>query len=253
MTRSIRSLAAAVLTAGLAAGTGCMSTGNPSGCGADGCDARGHGRLGERFRDDDRPTLQQRYNSCVDPCWPDRYSAQARAETLSPFANHVANGQVIDSTVFNGDFEGGTDRLSPGGMAKLDIFTRRRPTATTKVFVQTARDTVYDPAKPADYAKTRADLDSKRAAAVQQYLTASTSGRDLTFDVAVIDPADQTQSAVGPAAAVRQYSARFTATVPGVVAAGSGNQAGGVPLNQFTPQASGATGGAPAGGSGGGR
>lgn len=217
MTRLMRYLAAAALAAGVLPSAGCMAGGRAGGgdCGSDGCAAGGGNTSGG-------PSLQDKYHSCVDPCWPERYSYQARQLTLSPFANQVANGAVIEQTVFNGDFEAGTDRLTPGGLAKIDILTRKRPVAPT-VYLQTSRDLAYDPAKATDYVKTKADLDNKRVVAVQQYLSASTSGRGLPgFEVVVTDPADMTLSAVGPANAVRGYPTRFASGIGGLITVNSG-------------------------------
>ena len=162
-----------------------------------------------------KSSLQSRYSEKVDPCTSERYSMQAREAALAPFEAHVTNGHVLDQYVQNGDFETGLDGLSPGGRVKLDTLTRKRP-VDGHIFLQTARDLVYDASKPADYAKTSTELNAKRANAVVAYLNATTAGRGLAFDVTVIDPAEQLMPASGPANAVRGYPLRFTSGIAGI-------------------------------------
>lgn len=213
MARTLRTLGAALLCASAVNSVGCMSTGHETGCDSGSCGGRpGHGGALLGGRDGSGISLQDKYNSCVDPCWPERYSYQARQEVLSPFANHVANGQALDQTLFNGDFEAGTATIHPGGLRKLDTIARRRP-VDGKLFIQTSRDVPFDAAKVEDYAKTRTDLDSKRVAAVQAYLNASNPGRNLSFDIAVSDPADQQLPAQGPINATRGYAGRFASGI----------------------------------------
>jgi hypothetical protein len=227
MTRTIRRTAAAALAAGGLWSGGCAHTG---GCADGGCGAGG--------ADGDRPGLQARYAGYVDPCWPDRYSAQARANVLSYFAQHATNGAVVDQTLFEWYFEPGTDTLLPSGRAKLDYLSRRRPAPDKTVYLQTARDLAYDATKPEALAGGRADLDAKRAAAVQKYLAATTASRGLNFEVQVVDLPDVTQSAVGPAAAVRGLNGQYVGglaggtgglTVSGVSAGAVGGGLGGAP------------------------
>jgi hypothetical protein len=120
-----------------------------------------------------------------DPCWPDRYSNEARAATVANFQPQVENGEVLDQTLWNMHFEYATDKLNGSGMDKLDQIARRRPHPDPKLFLQTARDIPYD----GDYANKRQDLDTKRVAAVQKYLTATLTGRPTAFDIQVHDPA----------------------------------------------------------------
>ena len=162
-----------------------------------------------------KTSLQSRYSEKVDPCTPERYSMQAREAALAPFEAQVMNGHVLDQYVQNGDFEPGLDGLSPGGRVKLDTLTRKRP-VDGHVFLQTARDLNYDATKPADYAKTSTELNAKRANAVVAYLNATTAGRGLSFDVTVIDPAEQLMPASGPANAVRGYPFRFVSGIAGI-------------------------------------
>jgi hypothetical protein len=198
MTRTMRAAAGVVAAGGLWAG-GCAHTG---GCAGGACD--------------DRPGLQARSGKYIDPCWPDRYSASARQNVLSYYAQHVANGTVTDGTLFEWMFEPGTDVMLPSGYAKLDYLTRRRPAPEKTVFLQTARDIVYDPAKPPEaLAAARAELDTKRIAAVQKYLAATTAARGLAFEVQVMDLPDLTFSAQGPATAVRGAYGAYTGSLGG--------------------------------------
>lgn len=157
----------------------------------------------------DRPSVQDRYASYVDPCWPERYSYQARQAVLAPLAAQQVNGAVVDATLLEFMFESGTDNLLPGGRQKLDYLARKRPTPERTVYLQTARDLTYDPAAADKFAAGRQELDAKRVQAVQKYLAASTAGRGLTFDIQVVDLPDMTYAVQGPAAAVRGYPARF--------------------------------------------
>ena len=163
----------------------------------------------------DKASLQSRYSEKVDPCTPERYNFMAREAALAPFEAQVANGQVLDQYLQNGDFDPAGAGLTPGGRVKLDALARKRP-VDGHLFLQTARDVAYDAAKPADYAKTSGDLNAKRADAMVTYLTATTAGRGLTFDVTVIDPAEMLMPASGPANSVRGLPGRYASGINGV-------------------------------------
>ena len=210
MTRSIRAALVAAIAVAATHSTGCVTTKND--CASGNCGGGAGGKSGSLFGD---ATLQERYNSRVDPCWPERYAYQARQATLSPFANQVANGQAIDQTIFNGDFEAGSDVLSIGGRQKLDTIARRRP-VDGRIYVQTSRDIAYDPAKRDEYVKTKTSLDAGRADAVQGYLAATTTGRKVNFDIAISDPQDMQMPVVGPSNAVRGYAATFRSGITGI-------------------------------------
>ena len=184
----------------------------------------------------DRPGLQNRYDTKVDPCWPERYNFTAREAVIAPFATHVMNGKIIDQTIFNGDFEPGTEKLNAGGLAKLDTIARRRP-VDGQLSLQTTRDINYDATKPDEYIRTRSELDAKRIQQIQTYMNASTSGRNLTFDVAVIDPANQTVLASGPAAAVRGYQSYFQGGLTSGTGLSNQGAGGGIVSANITPQA----------------
>ena len=193
------------------------------------------------------PTAQDRTNALYDPCWPERYNYEARQEVLAPFAAHAENGRIVDGTVYNFEFDPGTDKLAPGGMAKLDYLSRKRPAPDRIVYLQTARDLAYDANAPEKLGPARADLDAKRAAAIQKYLAATTAGRGLAFDVTVIDPNDITFSAKGPSNAAAALTGQYGASAGGAQGASGAAGGGGARGGQ------GGTGGQGAGGGTGGR
>lgn len=125
---------------------------------------------------------------CVDPCWPQRYNAVARQEVISAFAPQVQNGHILDQTVYNYQFEPGTDRLNASGMDQLDTLLRRRPMPDPRIFLATSRDLSYDPGNPEAMVDSRRELDNKRAAAIQKYVAAQMSGRPMQIEVVVHDP-----------------------------------------------------------------
>src|SRR5437763_3401242 len=116
------------------------------------------------------------YRDLVDPCYPERYVYQARAETNAAFAPQVSNGHVLDQTIWNYHFDPGTDRLTPGGLEHLAYLARRRPAPDPVVYLQTAHDLGYDPAKSEELSNARDDLDKKRKLAINKFLLAETAG-----------------------------------------------------------------------------
>jgi uncharacterized membrane protein YgcG len=132
---------------------------------------------------------------CVDPCYPERYIAQARTATHAAFAPQVQNGHILDQTVWNYHFESGKDELNAGGRDHLDGLVRRRPSPSGRVFLATARDLVYDAANPDKYPELRRELDEKRAVAIQKYLQAQTAGRPMQFEIVLHDPQEVGQHA----------------------------------------------------------
>jgi hypothetical protein len=68
------------------------------------------------------------------------------------FTPQVHNGRILDQTIWNYHFESGSDKLTPGGMDKLDQLVRRRPEPDPRVFLATARDLIYNADKPDEYA-----------------------------------------------------------------------------------------------------
>jgi hypothetical protein len=128
------------------------------------------------------------YQKCVDPCWPERYNSVSRNEVNAAFAPQVQNGHVLDQTLYNNSFEIGSDRLTPSGRDQLDTLMRRRPMPDPRIFLATARDLHYDPESADKFVETRVDLDNRRSAAIQKYLSAQTAGRPTSFEVVVHDP-----------------------------------------------------------------
>ena len=139
------------------------------------------------------------YRQLVDPCWPERYNAEARHNVRDTFAAQAHNGHILDQTVWNHHFEtdsktgGPTEKLTPGGMEHLKYLARRRPVPDPHLFLQTANDIPGAGALPADkLALARADLDSRRVAAIQRFMTGVMTSRNemVEFSVAIHDPGD---------------------------------------------------------------
>ncbi len=130
------------------------------------------------------------YSDLVDPCYPERYNFAARKEVVESYTPQIQNGHVLDQTVWNYDFEAGSDKLTSGGLEHLAYMARRRPTPDTTVYLQTAQDVAYDPAKPEELTNRRQDIDAKRAVAIQKFLNAQTGGRRGEFTVLVHDPSE---------------------------------------------------------------
>jgi hypothetical protein len=151
-----------------------------------------------------------------DPCWPDRYSNEARKLQVASFEPQVLNGHILDQTIWNQHFEAGTDKLNAAGMDKLDQLARRRPAPDTRVFLQTARDLAYNPEKPGDYSTKRSELDVKRASAIKQYLETSLTGRPSKFEVEVHDPAMPGIDGAAPRLIVPSPRVRAAGTGAGV-------------------------------------
>jgi hypothetical protein len=125
---------------------------------------------------------------CVDPCWPERYNYVARRETISAFAPQVQNGHILDQTIYNYQFEPGTDHLTMAGQDQIDVLLRRRPVPDPRIFLATARDLAYDAGNPETLVAARTDLDNKRAAAIQKYIGAQMAGRPMPVEIVVHDP-----------------------------------------------------------------
>ncbi len=197
----------------------------------------------------DKTSLQSRYSEKVDPCTPERYNFAAREAALAPFEAHVNNGHILDQFLQNGDFDTAGEALTPGGRVKLDQLARKRP-VDGHLYLQTARDLAYDAAKPAEYARVASDLNVKRANAMVAYLNATTAGRGLSFDVTVIDPAEQLMPAAGPANSVRGLPLRYASGIGGIVSNNNTGVGGAAAVSGLTPNLGGAAGtpGAPAAG-----
>jgi hypothetical protein len=151
-------------------------------------------------------------------------------------APQVQNGHVLDQTVWNWDFEPGTDRLTDGGLAHIAYLTRRRPQPDCTVYLQTANDLPYDPKCPERLAGARQELDTLRAQAIQKFVVAHTAGRPLDVHVMIHDPNDPTQAATPLGLAVPLMYARYRGGLSNIAggtggagAAGGAGAVGGVP------------------------
>jgi hypothetical protein len=164
MTRMIRAAAAAAILTSALGSIGCVSTGNGP---------RGNATLGDRYR------------NFVDPCNPERYNHAARQSVVYPFAQQVHNGHVLNQTVWNYHFEPGTDKLTLGGMEKLNSLARTRPAPDPKLYIQAAVDVQLTDANADKINDLRADLDTKRAAAIQKYLTTVPAVAPVAYEVYV--------------------------------------------------------------------
>jgi hypothetical protein len=164
------------------------------------------------------------YKDIVDPCYPDRYNYMAEREVNGAFAAQVAHGHMLDQTVWNYHFDAGTDRLNAMGLDHLAMLARRLPQADTLLFLQTAQDVVYDAAAADKLNDTRVDLNTKRIAAVQKFLSAQTAGAGYNFQVAVIDPSEIGLPAVPVNSTVAQWIGRFKG---GLATSGGGSVSGG--------------------------
>jgi hypothetical protein len=156
------------------------------------------------------------YRDLVDPCYPQRYEYLARQEVHAAFGPQVANGHVLDQTIWSEMFEPGTDKLTAAAQYQLGIIARRRPHPDPIVYLQTAQDVAYDPAAPEKLVEVRQDLDARRVVAIQKFLNAEGAGCNATWQVLVHNPSE-----VGlPAAAVassygQMVGTRFRGGLPG--------------------------------------
>ena len=168
------------------------------------------------------------YHNIVDPCYPERYEHMARQEVNGNIAPQVHNGHVLDQTVWNYHFEANSDRLTPGGLEQLAYLARRRPAADPVLYLQTALDIgPYDPANPRQLADRRAELDNLRTQAIQNFLSAHTAGRQMSFQVVVHDPAQVGMSATAANQSIQSIYRTGTGTLPATAGAGSSNVSGG--------------------------
>ena len=181
-----------------------------------------------------------------DPCWPDRYTNEARKLHHAYFEPQVMNGHILDQTIWNEHFERGTEKLTLGGQDKLDQLARRRPAPDGRIFLQTTRDIGFEATKPEEYITKRNEIDSKRVAAIQQYLNSSMAGRNSQFDIQIHDPAPPGIAGAEPRVIIPSPRTRATGTGTGAGAAGAAGPGG---ASGAPPAASG-SGTPPAGGGG---
>jgi hypothetical protein len=164
----MRRAAVAILLGGLAA-SGCHGTGGHAGKSA-------------------QPEGWTRYYNAVDPCYPERYNAQARSSVLVPFAAQVNNGHVLEQTVWNWHFDTSSDTLNPAGQAKLDAIAQTRPQPDGRVYLQVARDVPAYGAGGLDTVAARRDeLTAKRAETIRKYMAAQPALQPVAYEVFVID------------------------------------------------------------------
>jgi len=190
------------------------------------------------------------YKNLVDPCYPERYWASSRSLVNEAFAPQVNNGHVLDQTVWNEYFEPGTDRLNAMGLQKLSYLARRRPQADPAVFLQTAQDLPFDQSNPGQLAALRVDLDAKRKAAVEGFLTAQAANRGVPWNVQIHDPGEVGLAGVPASQAIGQmYYTRFRGGLDGGAGGGSAGAVGGGGAGAVS---GGTGGGASSGGTGGG-
>lgn len=209
MKRVMRAAAVAALAAGGTGSIGCVHTGKgPSDC------AAGGGSV---------------YRQFVDPCYPERYNAAARAEVLAPFAIQVNNGQVLNQTIWNWYFEAGTDKLTSAGRAKLDSIAQTRPGPDPKLYLQAARDVSVTNENIEKVGAQREDLTSKRAAAVLKYMnTQPVIGNAVAYEIFVHDAPTAGIPAEFATQAFRSQSLGYRGGIGGA-SGGSANATGGAP------------------------
>jgi hypothetical protein len=206
MTRNMRRAAVAIMLGGLGA-AGCHGTGSS------------------------QPEGWTRYYNAVDPCWPERYNAQARAETVAPFASQVNNGHVLEQTVWNWHFESGSDVLTPAGQVKLDAISQARPHPDGKVYLQVARDVPAYGAGGLDTVAARRDeLTARRAETVRKYMAAQPTLQPVTYEIFIHDAPPTGMPAEFAARAFRGQATGYVGGLSGggasVQSTGSGGTVG---------------------------
>jgi hypothetical protein len=153
------------------------------------------------------------YRNLVDPCYPQRYEYASRQEVIAAFAPQVNNGHVLDQTLWNYQFEPGTDKLTLAGMEHLTYLARRRPYPDCTIYLATAHDLLYDPAAPTKYAEQRVNLDQRRMQAIQNYLSVETAGRHLNFQLIVHDPPEVGLAAIPVGVSIGRWYPSFQGTI----------------------------------------
>lgn len=242
MTRSMKRAAAVVVLGGL---------------GAAGCVGPHGGHAGKGGGRSDQPEGWSRYYNAVDPCWPERYSATARATTVAPFAAQIHNAHVLEQTVWNWHFEAGSDVITPAGQAKLDAISQVRPHPDAKIYLQVARDVPAYGTGGLDTVATRRDeLTAKRAEAVRKYMAAQPTLHGVAYEIHVHDAPVTGMPAEFSARAYRGQATGYVGGLSsggaGVTSTGSGATTGtgqGGTANPSGPSGPGGSGGS--GGSGG--
>src|SRR5688572_4437414 len=80
------------------------------------------------------------YKELVDPCYPQRYSYSSRELVRGHLSPQVANGHILDQTIWNYHFQDGKSVLTNGGMEHLAYLARRRPCPDPTIYLQVAQD-----------------------------------------------------------------------------------------------------------------
>jgi hypothetical protein len=170
------------------------------------------------------------YRDIVDPCYPARYEAESRSLVIGGMAPQVNNGHVLEQTIWNYNFEAGTDKLTNGGVTSLAYLARRRPAPDPVVYVQTAQDLPLDAASVDKFAEERSKLDAKRVEAVRKALAAMTAGRGVNFEVLVHDPHEvgMSSNAMMRQVMLRDFGVQGVLTAPsGTIGANPASTGGG--------------------------
>lgn len=157
MNRYLRAAAAALLMTGSVGSVGCVHS-------------NGGGLDGHRWR------------NAVDPVWPERYNYAARESVIAPFAQQVANGHLMEQTLWNWYFERGSERLTSAGIEKLESLARN--SNDTKIYLQTANDLPLTPDNADKIIQLRDELTIKRAAVAEKFLS-SHLGAPANYEFAV--------------------------------------------------------------------
>jgi hypothetical protein len=168
----------------------------------------------------------EHYRNLVDPCQQERYAAAARQEVIEAFRCQVENGHILDQTIWNYHFEHGSDKLHPGGMAKLDQMVQNRPQPDPRIFLATAHDLTFHADEADKYETGRRELNEKRILAIKKYLAAHTADRPVPFEVFVHDPAPTGIPAISAATSIQRQRMNYFGSL-GIGAAGSGAIPGG--------------------------
>ena len=171
------------------------------------------------------------YRDLVDPCYPERYEFAARKAVHEGIAPQVQNGHILDQTIWNWMFYPGTDRLHPAGIDHLTYLIRRRPAPDPVLYLATAQDIGYDAAAPEKFADAREDLDKRRVRAIEQYVSAATAKRGMTFKVEVHDPSETTLPGEGMRRATTAWYGIFQGTIGSVGPSTTSGTAGGLGLS----------------------
>lgn len=163
MKRYFRAVAATAILAGGLGSAGCAS-GTGAGVGS----------------------VEDHYRNWFDVSWPDRYNYAARESVVAPFSQQAATGHFIDQTLWNWYFEPGSDKLTPGGIDKLDALCRETPASDPRLYIQTARDLGVTPDNSDKLASSRDELNARRAAAIKKYMSTQ-PGAPVAYEVYVHD------------------------------------------------------------------